>query len=714
MRAPKECPPKFLPKNFVLRIGFSIFSQTKNMRTRILLFAALFFMAPFTKAQVSTTPFSQSMDVYQTINGTVVDAPMEDDVFHPNLPIGFTFVYNGVATNKFGICTNGFIVMDSAMHSSLWTLTGNNTNQLSALMADLKNDNAGGSIEYVTVGTAPNRVCVIQWKDYGIFAIPYCHLNVQIRLFEGTNCIQYVYGYNALSGTAGQPFFVGLTGANTSDFLLRTTNSSWMTSIPSPNFPGLGMQLNALNTVPSGLVFSFGGCLATGSPFAYISGKVYDDANNNGVQDVGENGLPNIMLHESVQNYYTVPDVNGNYNLLFVDSTLTYSLTALTPTYWNISSTPTTYSIQPLTQSVNNADFGLYATPNVHDVSINCSASNVPWPGATISLFATMHNAGTVTESGDSVFCILDSNYTMVSANPLPTQVIGDSLIWVYSSLLVNESRNIQVVCHADTTLLSGDSLHTQWIIQPILGDAAPANNQYWKNQVCVSSFDPNYKTVTPDGPIENTQLLAYTINFQNTGTAPAQNVFLFDTLDANVDVSTFKVLGSSFPVTYTLNGSGNLAFTFAGINLPDSNSNEPASHGAVTYSVLPKAGLTSGSKIHNTASIVFDFNTPVVTNTTENIITEAVPTGLLSTETNTSIKAYPNPVQHNICMTFDTPTQTAHVRILDVQGKVCVDQQITVQSGSANLNIDNLPKGFYLMEVKSKQQTQSFKLIKE
>ncbi len=684
------------------------------MRTRILLFAVLFFMVSGTKAQVSTTPFSQSMDIYQSINGTVVDAPMEDDIFHPNLPIGFTFVYNGVATNKFGICTNGFIVMDSAMHSSLWTLSGNNTNQVSALMADLKNDNAGGSIEYVTVGTAPNRVCVIQWKDYGIFSIPYCHLNVQIRLFEGSNCIQYVYGYNALSGLTGQHFFVGLTGATTSDYLLRTTNSSWMTSIPSTSFPGLGMQLNALNTVPSGLVFSFGTCLATGSPFAYLSGKVYEDANNNGTQDAGENGLPNIMLHESVQNYYTVTDANGNYNLLFVDSTLTYSLTAITPSYWSISSTPSTYSIQPLTQSVNNADFGLYATPNVHDVSINCSASNVPWPGATISFFATMHNAGTVVESGDSVFCVLDSNYALVSANPAPAQIIGDSLIWVYSNLLVNESRNMQVVCHAATTLLLGDSLHTLWSIQPLAGDAAPSNNQYLKDQVCMSSFDPNTKSVLPDGPIVNTQLLEYTINFQNTGTAPAQNIFVFDTLDANVDVSTFKVLGSSFPLTYTINGSGNIAFTFAGINLPDSNSNEPASHGAVTYSVLPKAGLAGGSKIHNTASIVFDFNTPVVTNTTENIIIEAVPTGLPATEINSSIKVYPNPVQHNICLAFRTPRQTAHVRILDVQGKVCADEQLIVQSNSANLNIDNLPKGFYLMEVKCKQETQSFKLIKE
>ena len=152
-----------------------------------------------TLAQVNSTAFSQSMDSYQTISGTVVDAPNQDDVFHPNLPIGFNFVYNGSITNKFGVCTNGFIAMDSLMHNSFWQLNANCTNQVSVLRADMINSNAGGTLEYVTVGTAPNRVCIIQWKDYGMYANAFCHLNAQIRLFETSNCIQLYYGINELA-----------------------------------------------------------------------------------------------------------------------------------------------------------------------------------------------------------------------------------------------------------------------------------------------------------------------------------------------------------------------------------------------------------------------------------------------------------------------------------------------------------------------------------
>ena len=44
--------------------------------------------------QVNSFAFSQSMDSYQTISGTVVDAPNQDDVFHANLPICFNFFYH--------------------------------------------------------------------------------------------------------------------------------------------------------------------------------------------------------------------------------------------------------------------------------------------------------------------------------------------------------------------------------------------------------------------------------------------------------------------------------------------------------------------------------------------------------------------------------------------------------------------------------------------
>ncbi len=667
-----------------------------------------------TRAQVSTIPFSQSLDSYLSISGTVVDAPNEDDVFHANLPLGFSVNYNGAMTSKFGICTNGFIVMDSLSHSGLWLLNSSSIKVVSILHADLQNTNTGGHIEYVTVGTAPNRVCIIQWRDYGVFGVPYCHLNAQIRIHESTGCIQLYYGYNAYSNAAGKTFYAGLTGDTTSDFNLRSATSNWANSFASATLTGTGMIMNPLTIIPNGLVFSFGSCPSSGTQFSYITGNVYNDANGNGVKDAGENGLANIIVNEATQNYYTSTDSSGDYAMLFVDSALTYSLHALPMTYWNITSSPLTYSINPLTQSCSSADFGMQATPNVHDVSITANAGNIPWPNANVTIFATYHNGGTVVESGDSIFFVKDSHLSFTSSTPAPALVSGDSLVWTYSNLLINEFRNITLHLQADTTITMGDTLHSSWTIHPLSGDAAPANNHVVHNQACMLAFDPNIKTVSPDGNILNTQELAYTIHFQNTGTGSAVNVFIRDTLDANLDINTFKLTGFSHPLSYTINGAGQLLFTFANIFLPDSNSNEPASHGLVSYTIKPKTTLASGSQIHNTASIVFDYNTPIVTNTTQNIIIENIPNAIGNVDVaDNSIMIYPNPAHDAITLASSTAFKQTSITLSDISGKVLLQKEY---NGGAEIHLDlsALPKGVYLMAINDAGRVVRKKVVKQ
>lgn len=664
-------------------------------------------------AQVNSIPFMQSMDTFQLINGTVADVPNEDDTFHPDLPIGFNFVYNGTVTSKFGICTNGFIAMDSLMHSTMWNLNASSENQINVLVADLMNTNAGGTIEYATLGTAPNRVCIIQWKDYSMFGNPYCHLNAQIRLFESTNCIQLYYGTNALSGNQGKYFAVGLTGANVSDFNLRTTNSNWINSSAVAAFPGVGMLLNPLINLPSGLVLTFGTCPPAGVQFSYISGNVYEDANSNGARDAGENGLPNILIHETSQNNYASTDTAGNYSLFFIDSNLTYTPTAVPLMYWTITSVPAVYSITPLSQSTQNRDFGLHPTPNIHDVTITTAAGNLPWPNANVNFFTTFHNNGTLLEPGDSIILVKDSHYSFNNSNPAPAYFSGDSIVWIYSNLLVNEFRNISMQLHADSTITIGDTLHCYWTIKPISGDVAPLNNFCETHQPCLSAFDPNSKEVSPAGNIMSTDELTYTIHFQNTGTAPALNVFLHDTLDSNLDVSTFKILANSHPMTYTITGAGIVQFTFANINLPDSNANEPASHGAVVYSIKPKPNLSTGSSIHNTASIVFDYNAPIVTNTTLNIIVENIPNSINTLESeHPHLLIFPNPAADFITIQSEQSFELAKISISDVSGRTIMKKEFR-NSSKIEMDLSQLRSGIYYIEVMSNGKSSTKKLIK-
>jgi hypothetical protein len=60
----------------------------------------------------------------------------------------------------------------------------------------------------------------------------------------------------------------------------------------------------------------------------------------------------------------------------------------------------------------------------------------------------------------------------------------------------------------------------------------------------------------------------------------------------------------------------------FENILLPDSTTDEPNSHGAVGFRIRPVEPLLPGTVLANTAQIYFDFNAPIVTNTSTLVAT--------------------------------------------------------------------------------------------
>ena len=141
--------------------------------------------------------------------------------------------------------------------------------------------------------------------------------------------------------------------------------------------------------------------------------------------------------------------------------------------------------------------------------------------------------------------------------------------------------------------------------------------------QIVRGSYDPNDKQGFPTGYgsehlIEPGTELTYLIRFQNTGTDTAFYVEVRDTLSPWLNPASLRVGTASHPFDWTMRGPGALSFRFDNIMLPDSNVNEAASHGFIQFSVRPNANAPLGTLIENDASIYFDFNKPVLTNTTK------------------------------------------------------------------------------------------------
>ncbi len=162
-------------------------------------------------------------------------------------------------------------------------------------------------------------------------------------------------------------------------------------------------------------------------------------------------------------------------------------------------------------------------------------------------------------------------------------------------------------------------------------GIALPQNDGGERSETSCSeildSYDPNDKQVVPFGLtnqnlIEKTTELDYTIRFQNTGTIEAVNIVVLDTLSEFLDIETIRLGMVSHDYKLLIDGDADtriLRFEFDNINLPDSNTNEPASHGFIKFKIKQKANNAIGTIIKNRAAIYFDFNSPIITNTISN-----------------------------------------------------------------------------------------------
>ncbi len=220
---------------------------------------------------------------------------------------------------------------------------------------------------------------------------------------------------------------------------------------------------------------------------------------------------------------------------------------------------------------------------------------------------------------------------------------------------------------------------------------------------------DPNEIYVTPSDTLPYTpqQLeardpLEYTIRFQNTGNDTCFNAVVLDTLDDNLDVSTFEMLGASHHYDVSIQGRV-LKFTFNNILLPDSTTNEPESHAYINYRIKPKSDLQIGDSICNRADIYFDYEPPVLTNTVVTKIAEAYGIGENSYDIlKNKVKIAPNPFSNSttVYLPEDLSEESTFV-IYDMTGRFVKEIPVG-KTKTFTLDKNNLKTGMYIYMLKS------------
>jgi len=202
--------------------------------------------------------FSSSSGTYTEITGGTQLTTSCDDTSYNNNPIGFTFYYDGVAYTTFSVQCNGFIAMGPTVVSSYAPLsTGTTNNVISALGMDLQTNTTDSEIRYEVLGTSPNQVLVVQYKNFRNYATTGDSYNFQIRLYETSNLVEIVYGPFTKNTTARTPQ-VGLRGVNSSDYNNRMTDAThfWANSLPGTSNAST-MALNQTTLPGNGLTYDW-------------------------------------------------------------------------------------------------------------------------------------------------------------------------------------------------------------------------------------------------------------------------------------------------------------------------------------------------------------------------------------------------------------------------------------------------------------------------
>lgn len=254
----------------------------------------------------------------------------------------------------------------------------------------------------------------------------------------------------------------------------------------------------------------------------------------------------------------------------------------------------------------------------------------------------------------------------------------------------------------------NGDgTFSTGFVNQFSLNDHAQATDTDCRQNI--GSYDPNDKQAFPEGYRAENEIypntpIEYLIRFQNTGTDTAFRVVIIDTLSQHLDPATIRPGASSHPYAVELYGSGVARFTFYPIALPDSSKNEPASNGFVKFTIDQRADLPVGTRLENRAGIYFDFNAPVLTNTTFHTVGKYLgdPTGQPDpAPVAANLRIVPNPVSGIADLSIEGVfISEGQLALYDGAGKLVAVQP--VRDNQMTLNVRHLPSGLYFFRVRT------------
>ncbi len=452
----------------------------------------------------------------------------------------------------------------------------------------------------------------------------------------------------------------------------------------------------------------------TWTPCYWLYVMLYNDVNSNCLLDGGDQDIwtsSRVEIDSAGVPIDTVTATNYAYCIASGPSGTVYTFKVISNPYGFLPTCPTTG-----TSSVTiTGTTGSYGTT----IGFTCNPS-VCLDNAVSGFFS----AG-LTGAGSHMW-ITSSSCTATTATLKLTFSPKYALYWTYGGASHSVSGNVitynltglsvtnpQWIGAYFTnvgTLTLGDTVNTRMYLVPASGECDTTNNIIVSVDTIRTSYDPNNKSVQPEGLVGPGTTLNYTLDFENTGTAVAHNIHIMDTLSDNLDISTIHINSSSAlcrMIMLTYAGHNIVKFDFPGINLQDS-SHHGLCDGMVSFSINAKSTLAPGTLIDNKAGIYFDINNVVMTNNVENKI--APITTNVKRIINSLVEVYPNPVNDELNIKSDAGLYNS-MTITNTMGQLISKQQIN--SGITRLDVRSLPAGIYYLTLRGENGVKTLRFEK-
>jgi len=412
---------------------------------------------------------------------------------------------------------------------------------------------------------------------------------------------------------------------------LTTTNvNSYCSFTPGGNY----------NTISGTVKFdaNANGCDLTDKPFEFLKLKIND----------GTNSGETFTQNDGKYGFYTQA---GNFNII---------AQAENPGLFSVS--PTTFNTS-FTDNDNNIftqDICVTANGIQNDAEVIIAPLTNARPGFDATYKLVWRNKGNTTLSGKVVL-----NYDVSKMNfqnsSLPYSVASNgTLEFNYTDLKPFENTASEITFTINTPTNStnpvnlGDVLAFNAQITPNSTDLTPEDNNFGFNHTVVNSFDPNDIVCLEGETIPSVAVgkyLHYVVNFENTGTAEAENIVVKMNVDpAEFDINSLQLQNASANVETRITGD-QVEFVFKKIKL------KSGGHGNVLLKMRSKTDLVEGDTVNNIAEIYFDYNFPIETNDYVTTIYDA--SSILAAKLNYTASDFS---QNNYKINFDSSLSTGNI----------------------------------------------------